>query len=176
MTTPSPRAALTRLLRGMTTAVLTTIAADETLHARPMLLVDLDADGRLWFFTSLTTKKAADVRRDARVNVTFVSRRHTRFVSVTGTGSIRRDRDRIDRLWKPTYRAWFPGGRDDADLALLAVDAVRVRYWRVPSSRLVRALGAARALLTGRKYEAGERGEIMLKTATTEDTEADVEH
>jgi general stress protein 26 len=156
-----PGVALARLIKDMPTAVLTTVSADGSLLGRPMLLLEVDAEC-LWFLTNASSQKARDVTAERRVNVLFVSADQTRYVSIAGDASIARDAARVDRLWNPTYRAWFPLGRRDPDLTLLSVSARRVRYWMVPSSRLVRVLGAIKALLTGRRYEAGTNGELAL--------------
>jgi general stress protein 26 len=42
-----------------------------------------------------------------------------RYVSVAGRAWLLRDRAKIDELWSPLYKAWFPDGKDDPELALL---------------------------------------------------------
>jgi general stress protein 26 len=59
-------------------------------------------------------------------------------------------------LWKATYRAWFPGGPDDPDSAILTVRVERIEYWDVPTNRLVRVWCAVKAMATGQVVEAGE--------------------
>jgi hypothetical protein len=68
----------------------------------------------------------------------------------------------MTRLWNPTYRAWFPRGRKDPELAVLLVNVSRVEYWVVPSSRIVRLWGVVRALASGRPAEAGVHREFQL--------------
>src|SRR5256885_10776752 len=50
------------------------------------------------------------------------------------------------RSWNPTYRAWFPDGPHDPDIAVLCIQIERVEYWDVASSRLVRLWGVLRAV------------------------------
>ena len=87
-----------------------------------------------------------------RVNVAFVGSNPERYVSISGRGTVTRDEARIDALWNPAYRAW----------ALLTVYIERVEYWDVPSSRLVRLWGVARALATRQPAEAGEHRAFVL--------------
>ena len=75
---------------------------------------------------------------------------------------VTRDAEQIRGLWNPTYRAWFPGGSTDPEIGILTVEIDRVEYWDVPSSRLVRLWGVARALATGQPAEAGERGSFAF--------------
>ena len=127
-----------------------------------MLLERLDDAGRLFFLTHLSSHKVREIDHDPRVNVAFVGSNPERYVSISGRGTVTRDEARIHALWNPTYRAWFPGGPDDRDVALLTVYIERVEYWDVPSSRLVRLWGVARALATRQPAEAGERRAFVL--------------
>jgi general stress protein 26 len=144
---------------------VTTIAADDRLRSRPMLLERADGMGSaatLTFLTHRSSQKAEEVERDARVNVAFVSDKGDRYVSVSGRAALVHDPARMKALWNPTYRAWFPGGPDDPDSAILTVVIDRVEYWDVPSSRLVRLWGVVRALATGQVAEAGEHDTIVF--------------
>jgi general stress protein 26 len=149
-------AELARLIEGIPVAMVTTRADDDMLGSRPMLLECLEPDGSLTFLTHLSSAKVHEVARDARVNVAFVGDRGDRYVSVSGTASATHDPARMTRLWKPTYRAWFPDGADDPDSAIFSVRIERIEYWDVPTSRLVRLWGAVKAVATGQVVEAGE--------------------
>jgi len=155
-------AELQRLIDGIPVAMVTTVATDAALHARPMLLVRLEADASLVFLTHVSSQKTTDVRRDPRVNITFVSDKGDRYVSVSGRANITHDAARMRELWNPTYRAWFPHGTDDPDSAVFTVAIDRVDYWDVPTSRLVRLWGVVRAVATGQVAEAGEHDTIVF--------------
>jgi general stress protein 26 len=165
-------AELHRLIDGIPVAMVTTIAADGALRCRPMLLERLrpattpepssGADVALVFLTHLSSQKVDEARRDARVNVAFVSAKGDRYVSVSGTASVVHDAVRMKELWHSTYRAWFPKGPEDPDSAILTVRIDSVEYWDVPSTRLVRLWGVVRALATGEVVEAGEHDTIVF--------------
>ena len=161
-------AELGRLLDGIQVVMVTSVSADDFLRTRPMLLERLDDAGRLFFLTHLSSHKVREIDHDPRVNVAFVGSNPERYVSISGRGTVSRDERRIHALWNPTYRAWFPGGLDDRDVALLTVYIERVEYWDVPSSRLVRLWGVARALATRQPAEAGEHGAFMLDGDTAD--------
>jgi general stress protein 26 len=153
-------AELRRRIDGIPVAMVTTIAPDDVLRCRPMLLERLEPDATLIFLTHLSSHKVDDVDHDPRVNVAFVSEKGDRYVSVGGTATIVRDDARFRALWHATYRAWFPGGPDDPDSAIFTVQIRRVDYWDVPTSRLVRLWGVAKALTTGEVAESGEHETI----------------
>src|SRR5437762_10033649 len=137
-------AELARRIDGIPVAMVTTIAPDDILRCRPMLLERLQPDATLVFLTHLTSQKVNDVRRDPRVNVAFIGEKGDRYVSIGGAAKVVHDVARFRALWNPTYRAWFPGGPDDPDSALFTVAIDRVAHWDVPTSRLVRRRGVGR--------------------------------
>jgi general stress protein 26 len=151
---------LQRRIEGIPVAMVTTIAPDDVLRCRPMLLERLQNDATLVFLTHLSSQKVDDIRRDPRVNAAFQSDRGDRYVSVGGTATVVHDESRIRELWNPSYRAWFPGGPDDPDSAIFTVTIARVDYWDVPSSRMVRLWGVVKALATGQVAESGDRTTI----------------
>jgi general stress protein 26 len=149
-------AELARLIDGIPVAMVTTIADDGLLGCRPMLLERLEPDGSLTFLTHLSSQKVHEVVRDARANVAFVSDKGDRYVSVSGVAAATHDTARMQMLWNPTYRAWFPQGPDDPDSAILTIEIERIEYWDVPTSRVVRLWCAVKAMATGQVVEAGE--------------------
>jgi general stress protein 26 len=149
-------AELARLIDGIPVAMIATRSDDGMLGSRPMLLERLEPDGSLIFLTHLSSRKVQEITQDAKVNVAFVSDKGDRYVSVSGVAEATHDPARLHTLWKPTYRAWFPGGPDDPDSAIFTVRIERIEYWDVPTSRLVRVWSAVKALATGQVVEAGE--------------------
>ena len=149
-------AELARLIDGIAVAMVTTHRDDGRLGSRPMLLERLEPDGSLTFLTHLSSDKVQQIARDPRVNAAFVSDRGDRYVSVSGTVTVTHDPARMQTLWKPTYRAWFPAGADDPDSAIFSVRIEMIESWDVPTSRLVRVWCAVKALATGQVVEAGE--------------------
>jgi general stress protein 26 len=149
-------AELARLIDGIPVAMITTLSDDGMLDSRPMLLERMETDGSLTFLTRLSSRKVHEIARDARVNVAFVGDKGDRYISLSGMAEVTHDPVRMHALWKPTYRAWFPGGPDDPDSAIFTVRIERIESWDVPTSRLVRVWCAVKAVATGKVVEAGE--------------------
>ena len=127
-----------------------------------MLVERIQPDATIVFLTHLSSPKVDDVRRDPRVNAAFQSDKGDCYVSVGGTAAVVHDPGRFRALWNPTYRAWFPGGPDDPDSAIFTIAIERIDYWDVPSSRLVRLWGVAKAVVTGQIAESGDHERIDL--------------
>jgi general stress protein 26 len=147
------------LLKGFETAMLVTRARDGNMHARPMAVAEMRADADAYFVTSIDSPKIAEIYADADVLLTFQSAHQ--YAAIYGRVNVVRDRALIDRLWKETWKAWFPRGRSDPAIALLRFDADRGELWNDLGMRGVQyAFEAAKAYLTGgpARAEVDQRG------------------
>ena len=133
---------LARLIRGIKVAMLTTASADGSLRSRPMATVEAEFDGTLWFFTRADAPKVEEVQHEEQVNVSYVVADDQRYVSVSGRAVLVVDREKINELWNPLYKAWFPQGLDDPQIALLRVDAEKAEYWDARSSAMVQLVAS----------------------------------
>ena len=146
----------------MSIGMLTTQGADGRMRSRPMLVHEVDDSGWLWFLTDRSSRKACELISNPRASIAFQSPRGDRYVSIEGTAIVVRDDWRVSRMWNPTYRTWFPKGKRDPEIVLVAVRAARAEYWLVPRSRIARVAGAVRAVATGRRHESGRHGVLDL--------------
>jgi general stress protein 26 len=156
---------LVELIRGIETAMLTTVQADGTLRSRPMQHQKVDPDGTLWYFTGAAAAKVDEIRQDGHVNASYADPAHSKYVSITGEATIVRDPAKAKELWNPLLKAWFPKGLGDPDLALLKVRADRAEYWDVTSSTMVQLFGMVKAIVTGKQYDPGENEKLDLRGA-----------
>jgi general stress protein 26 len=118
-------ARLAALIRQMKVGMLTTIEPDGSLRSRPLQTLEVDAAGRLWFFSQV---EAAG----SQVNLSYADPRDEDFASISGTARVVRDRDKMKALWTRELEPWFPGGLDDPDLHLLEVRIDKAEYWDAP--------------------------------------------
>jgi general stress protein 26 len=151
---------LNRLVHGIRIAMLVTVDEDGRLRSRPMATQEIDEQGQLWFFTGASSHKIDEVRGNRQVNVAYADADAQKYVSLSGPGTLVRDRAKIDELWKPAYKAWFPDGKDDPDIALLRVDVEKAEYWDVPGGTMVVLFEYAKNLLTGKPFEADRNQKI----------------
>ncbi|GCE28027.1 general stress protein [Dictyobacter alpinus] len=135
----SDKKLLSEKIKDVRIAMMTTTEPDGTLRSRPMATQDLKAvefDGDLWFFTYATAPKVGDVEQHQQVNLSYSKPGDNLYISVSGTGQLVQDRQKIKDLWNPIYKAWFPKGQDDPDLALLKVHVESAEYWDAPSGKM----------------------------------------
>jgi general stress protein 26 len=162
MTRPEAISKLGELIKEIDFAMFTTVDQDGTLRSRPMSTQQVEFDGDLWFFTGASTDKVDEIQHDQQVNLAYADPKNQRYVSVSGSARLVRDQAKIKELWNPAYKAWFPKGLEDPDLALLQVSVSKAEYWDSPSSTVAHIIGFAKAIATGQSYQGGENEKINL--------------
>ena len=143
-----PIARLNELTQGITTAILTTVRPDGTLHSRPMATRGIEADGAFWFLTNSNTEKVEAVRTQQRVSLCFADAAANRYVSVSGFCELVRERSRSKELWDPNYKNWLPQGLDDENLILMKIVVQQAEYWDTAQGRMVALTGFDAAAIT----------------------------
>jgi len=143
--------------------LLTTAAADGSLTSRPMTIQRIDEPGTVLFFASLSSLLVQGLKVRPNVNIGVADTDDDFYVSIEGHAVISNDRALIKELWSPLAKAWFPGGADDEDLALIEIMASQAEYWNVQESEMVQFFKMAKAAITGTPpKDLGEHGTIDI--------------
>lgn len=141
--------------------MMTTIDQEGNLVSRPMAALQVDEEGTIWFFTNRTSPKVDQIdHNNNRVNLSFADVGDADYVSVSGHAEELDDRAKVDELWNPQAKAWFPKGKDDPDLILLKVHIDMAEYWSASDSRMVRLFQQAAALVTGTPPDMGANEKV----------------
>lgn len=160
------------LIKGIKLAMMTTVDTDGTLHSRPMGTQDKEFDGTLYFLTGKNSQKLEELHHDSHVNIAYANPDSNQWVSVAGTATASRDQQKIDELWSPFHKAWFPEGKEDPNIVVIRVDVDSVEYWEAASSKMVQVAGLVKALVTGQPYRPGENKTVDMHTGAVEDLNA----
>jgi general stress protein 26 len=130
--------------------LLTTRDSSGRLESRPMTLQQTEFDSTLWFFASHSSAFVAELHDQPEVNVSCMDTRDRFFVSINGRATIVSDPQRARDLWNVANEAWFPGGPDEPDLALLRVDVESAELWQSETNRMVEFFKIVRAAASGK--------------------------
>lgn len=142
-------------------AMMTTIDDQGNLVSRPMAALQFDEDGNVWFFTNRKSPKVEQIEHvEQQVNVAFASVSDADYVSISGVAAEVNDRAKINELWNPQAKAWFPKGKDDPELTLLKVHTRMAEYWDSNNSTMVRLFQQASAVVTGTTPKMGENEKV----------------
>ena len=154
---------LREMIKDIDFCMLTTVDENNHLHSRPMSLnSEVDQEGNLWFFTFGNSHKVSEVQRIPKCNVSFAKPDDHRYVSITGTAELVRDKAKIKQLWKPELKAWFPGGTEEPDIALLRVGIEKAEYWDSPGGAVAHVISFVSALIKGESADWGENKKVNL--------------
>jgi len=111
------------------TAMLTTRRPDGHLVSRAMATQKQVPGADLWFVTTEGSGKLDEIDHDPHVNVAYYKDRTREWISASGLALISRDRETIEQLYQPDWKAWFPdegdsrhGTADDPRMVLIGVD------------------------------------------------------
>ena len=154
---------LREMVKDIDFCMLTTLDENGELHSRPMSVNgNIDPNGDLWFFTNASSHKVTEISKLPKVNVSFADPDNQHYVSISGKAQLVRDRNKIDELWRPEFKMWFPEGKDDPQVALLRVNLEKAEYWDSPSSTIGYVLNFVSSLVTGKEADYGENKKINL--------------
>jgi general stress protein 26 len=149
------------LIKDIRVAMLMTEGSDGKLHSRPMATQEAEFDGNIWFLSRQSSGKVTDIQHQAQVNLAYSDGKHT-FVTLSGKAEIQKDREKIDELWNPLYKAWFPEGKDDPEVTVIKVQVEDAEYWEAPANAIVRNVKMLSAAITGGNVSVGEHDKVSL--------------
>ena len=71
--------------------------------------------------------------------------------------------ERIDQFWIDAYKAYFPGGKNDDDVALIEVEVRTIEYWDGPGSWIGKSIAFLIARVTRSDEPLGENKMIRVR-------------
>jgi general stress protein 26 len=163
-TDKQPRETLWELVKDIRFALFTTRHSNGHFHGRPMTTQNksIDEDDSLWFFMSRSNDAVDDLAAEPTVHVGYADPGRDAYVSISGEASVVEDAGRKQQLWSKMNEAWFPDGPDDPDVALVQVRIVHAEYWNVKDSKPVQLFKMAKAAVTGKPPDMGDRGHVRM--------------
>jgi general stress protein 26 len=136
------------------------IGLDDGGHSEPLTAqLDEDQVDTLFFFIGKDNRLAGGGAAMAQ----FVSKGHDFFACLAGTARVDNDFAMIDKLWNKQVEAWFPGGKDDPNLALLRFDVDDAEMWETDMS-----LSGKVKMLLGGKIDPSDDGSHAKVSTTAE--------
>ena len=152
---------LREIVKDIRIAMLTTVRGQGAMSARPMAVTGAEFDGDIYFLTKLHSRKLHEIGQDDRVSVSLSDARHDRFLVLSGRGETITDKIIIRGLWNPAFKAWFPDGLEDPEIAAIKVSVEEAEYWEGPG-KLAEFFGIAKAVVTGQEFDGGDHAKISI--------------
>jgi general stress protein 26 len=142
--------------------MFTTVDNELNIMSRPMWTAEIDDDGNAWFFTNEFSEKIQEVSKDNLVNLIYSHPGKNIYLNVKGTCSVIIDSKKMEELWKPSMKAWFPDGLEDSKICLVKVVTENAYYWNTSASKMSLFFQTIKAFAKGEKYKEEEMGKLNL--------------
>jgi general stress protein 26 len=110
-------------------AMLGTNGDDGYPNIKAMLKMENEGLKVIWFGTNTSSKRIAQLERDARTCVYFIDDEQFKGLMLVGTVEILHDDESKKRLWRKGFEMYYPKGVKDPDYSVLRFTAQRGNYY-----------------------------------------------
>lgn len=128
------------------------------LSIRPMVALEVDEEGNIWFMSKRDSDTDEEVEHDPFVHLLFQQEKGNGFLNIYGISEIQTDKEKIRQLWKEEMSVWF-NGPNDATIILLKVNPLKGHYWD-HAHGVVAVIKMAAANLAGKGYPDQVEGDL----------------
>jgi general stress protein 26 len=149
-------------------SMMTTRRRDGHLRSRAMANQKHAEGADLWFVTSEGSGKLHDLAHDPHVNLAYYRDGTREWISVSGTATISRDRQKIAELYAADWKMWFPdegdprhGTADDPRMVLIGVTVHAAEFLELNKPQAVVLFELVKGWVTGSEPDLGEVHELV---------------
>ncbi|MEO5914076.1 MAG: pyridoxamine 5'-phosphate oxidase family protein [Luteolibacter sp.] len=140
----------------------TTVPTGESGGARPMSVLQTDAQGHLWFLSAADSHKNEELAISPEVKLYFQGSAHSDFLQLDGTATVSADKAKIKELWNPLLKTWFTEGIDDPRITVIKVVPLRGYYWDTKHGNAVAGIKIAIGAMIGKTLDDSVEGKLSV--------------
>lgn len=122
-----PRAAVFDAMEDVRAGMLGLAQADDGMQ--PMTHFPDAKAGVIWFISSVKTQLVQGIGRGVAASYCLIGKDHDFHAYILGRLTQVDDREKLAALWSPMVGAWFKGGPEDPNAALLRFDPQSAEVW-----------------------------------------------
>jgi general stress protein 26 len=140
----------------------TNLKRDDGASCRPMSTQKVCDEGNIWFFSNADSDKKKEIEQDENVQLFYSHPGKDSFLIVNGVAELIYDREKIEELWSPVLNAWFPDGKEDANISIVKVIPTTAYYWDNDGNKMINFFKKVASAATGKNLLDGNEGTLML--------------
>src|ERR1043165_392208 len=119
-----------------------------------------DDNGGIWVLSAVDSHKNEELQRDPHVQLLFQGSDYSDFLSLYGTASISKDKDKIKELWEPMVKTWFTEGIDDPRITVIKVEPQDGYYWDTKHGQMVSFVKQIAGAIMGKTLDDSIEGTV----------------
>ena len=132
----------------------------EHQQARPLSSRVFRDENAIYFLTSATSRKIAQIKTFPTVGLNYADNGSMRYVSITGQAVVSNDRAKIKELWSVFDKAWWDD-ETDPDIRLVTVTPETAELWDSPH-KAVAVAPLVTAPAPGPKADVGDNATVQM--------------
>ncbi|MBC7904295.1 MAG: pyridoxamine 5'-phosphate oxidase family protein [Gemmatimonadaceae bacterium] len=140
----------------------TNIGSGHQFTTRPMSFQKIDDQGICWFLSAADSHKNKEIQHDPAVQLLFHGSTHSDFVSIYGTATISRDKEKIKELWEPLLKTWFTEGIDDPRITVIKVTPKDGYYWDTKHGEVIAFAKMIAGAIAGKTMDDSIEGKLKV--------------
>ena len=140
----------------------TNLKTDDGATCRPMAAQLVCDQGNVWFFSEKNSDKNKEITENENVQLFFSHPAKSSYLIVNGKAEIIFDKVKVDELWSPLVKTWFPEGKDDPNISVIKVKPNSAYYWYTDGNRMINFLKMVASVATGKNLVTGNEGAIKV--------------
>lgn len=131
-------------------------------HFQPMTAFAEPESRTLWFYSRRDTDLAVAAEEGVEAMFVFMSKDRELQASIRGRLRVATDPLHRDKYWNAAVAAWYPRGKDDPELVMLAFACEDAQVWVSDAGGARFGWEIAKANLTGHEPDLGGRISVKL--------------
>jgi general stress protein 26 len=135
---------------------------DDGSSCRPMSTQEVDESGNLWFFSNADSDKNREIKEDKNVQLFYSHPGKDSYLIVNGEAELIFDRNKIEELWTPVLKAWFPEGKEDPNISIVKVKPSSAYYWDTEGNKMINFFKMIASAATGKDLIDGKEGNLSV--------------
>lgn len=153
---------LQTLTKSAAICLMATSLQKRPLSTRPMSTLQVDDGGNFWFFSQKTSQKNSELRENPEIQLFYTNMASSEYLTVYGHATISHNQAKIEELWSPIAKAWFPEGKEDPELTIVKVTPLEAHYWDTKHNKMVQLVKILAGSIIGRPLDDGIEGRIVV--------------
>lgn len=138
------------------------LLAEEVSNCGPMTAQRVCDQGNIWFFSEKNSDKNNAILTNSKVQLYFSNPTTGTCLVLNGDAEVDLTQSKIEELWTPLIKNWFPLGKEDPNISVIKVAPTSAYYWDTDSIRMISFLRLAASMAISSNLVTGRQGTLSI--------------